>query len=79
VNILGGVGESRTSGKGWSSSLRVGRGANKLSGVKNKLVTKCHKGLQIWAYLDKRPRLRKMEDMRLGMWNVGSLYRIDSS
>jgi hypothetical protein len=42
---------------------------------KNKLVTKCHKGPQTSTdYLDKRPKLRKM-DMRFGAWNVGSLLR----
>jgi hypothetical protein len=35
--------QSRTADKEWSSSLRVGRGANKSSPQKNKLVTNDHK------------------------------------
>jgi hypothetical protein len=32
--------------------------------LKNKLLTKCHKGLRAWTdYLDKRPKRKKM-DMR---------------
>jgi hypothetical protein len=42
--------------------------------LKNKLVTRCHKGPRTWAdSLDKRPKLRKM-DMIFGTWNVRSLY-----
>jgi hypothetical protein len=45
---------------------------------KNNLVTKCHKGLPtLTDSLDKRHMLRKM-DVRIGTWNVRSLYRADS-
>jgi hypothetical protein len=53
----------------------LGVGANKLLTIKNKLVTKCHKGPQTWTdYLDKRRKLKKM-NMRSDMWNVRNLYR----
>jgi hypothetical protein len=43
--------------------------------LRNKLVTKCHKGPQSWAdSLDKRTELRKI-DVRFGTWNIRSLYR----
>jgi hypothetical protein len=46
--------------------------------IKNKLVTKCHKGPQTWTdSLDKQPKLRK-RDTRFDTWNVRSLYRAGS-
>jgi hypothetical protein len=46
--------------------------------LKNKLVTKCHKGPRTWRdFMDKRPTLKKL-DMRFGTWNIRSLYRADS-
>jgi hypothetical protein len=69
---------SRTADNEWSSSLGVRLWASKTPPVKNKLVTKCHKGPQTLKYsLDKRPKLRKM-DMRFGTWNVRSMYRAGS-
>jgi hypothetical protein len=45
------------------------------SPCKNKLVTNCYKGPRTWMdSLDKRLKLWKM-GMRLGAWNVRSLYR----
>jgi hypothetical protein len=39
---------------------------------------KCHKGPRTWTdSLDKRPKLWKI-DMRIGTWNVRSLYRAGS-
>jgi hypothetical protein len=44
---------------------------------KNKLLMKCHEGPQTWTdSLDKQCKLKKM-DMRLGTWNVRSIYRAD--
>jgi hypothetical protein len=46
--------------------------------IKNKLVTKDHKKRRTWMDLfDKRPKLKKM-DMRFGIWNVRSSYRVGS-
>jgi hypothetical protein len=46
--------------------------------VKDKLVTKCHKGLRTWTdYLDKRHKLKKI-DVIFGTWNVRSLCRAGS-
>jgi hypothetical protein len=45
---------------------------------KNKLVAKCHKEPRTWMdSLDKRSKARKM-DVRVGTWNVRSLYRAGS-
>jgi hypothetical protein len=39
---------------------------------------KCHKRPWTWTdSLNKQPKLRKM-DMKFGMWNARSLYRVDS-
>jgi hypothetical protein len=47
--------------------------------VKNKLVTKYHKGPRIWVdSLDRQPKLKKRY-MRFGTWNVRSMYRVISS
>jgi hypothetical protein len=70
--------QSRTTDKGWSSSLRVGRGDYELLTVKNKLVTKDHKKPRTWAdYFGKRPKLKKM-DTRFGTKNAGSPCRAGS-
>jgi hypothetical protein len=46
--------------------------------VKNKFVTKCHKGPWTWTdFLEKLFKLRNM-DMRFGTWNVRSVYRASS-
>jgi hypothetical protein len=69
--------QSRTVDKGWPPSLRLGVGLT-TPNLKNKLVTKCHKGPQTWTdSLDKQPKLRKM-DTRFRTWNVRSLYRAGS-
>jgi hypothetical protein len=47
--------------------MGVERGAKKIFAVKNKPVTKDHKGSRTWTdSVDKRPKLRKM-DKRFGM------------
>jgi hypothetical protein len=68
----------RTNDKGWSSSLRVERGANNLSPQKNSLVMKHLTELRTWMdSLDKRSKRRDM-DMRFGTFNVRSSYRTRS-
>jgi hypothetical protein len=69
--------QPQTDNKGWSSSLGVGRGAATLH-HKNKLVTINLTEPWTWTdSLDKRPKLWNM-DMRFGMCNVRSLYRVGS-
>ena len=63
--------QSRTTDKGWSSSLEVGRGSNNSSPLKINYV----------ANYTQRPRNQTVRpkqcksDMRFGKWNVSSLYR----
>jgi hypothetical protein len=58
--------------------LVVGRGANNPSPKKKKFVTKTSKAPRTWTdSLDKRPKQRNM-NMRFGLWNVRSLYRVGS-
>jgi hypothetical protein len=46
--------------------------------VKNKVVTKNFMKPRTWTdSLDKRPKQEKM-DMRFGLWNVRSFYRVGS-
>jgi hypothetical protein len=58
--------------------LGVGRSVNNPFAVKNKLLTKTSKEPRtLTNFLDKRPKLWNV-DMRLGTWNVRSLYRAGS-
>jgi hypothetical protein len=70
--------QSRTAEQWWLCSFWVGRGANKSSPKKNKLVTKMFKKPWTWTVsLEERPTRKKM-DMRFGTWNARSMYRAGS-
>jgi hypothetical protein len=63
---------------GWSSSLRVRRGANNPLPQQNKCFKKKDTGaLAGTDFLDKRNK-RPNIDMRVGLWNVRRLYKASS-
>jgi hypothetical protein len=69
--------QSRTAGKGFSSSWGLGVGLTTLA-LKNNIVTKCQKGPRTWTdSLHKRPELRKII-MIFGTLDVRSLNRAAS-
>jgi hypothetical protein len=68
----------RTTDKGWFSNLGVGWGANKSSLWKIIFVTKYSQTKpRTWTDTLVQPKQRE-RDMRLGTWNVSSLYRSGS-
>jgi hypothetical protein len=67
--------QSRTAGKGWSSSLGVGRGAATPHRKHFFIVTKCFKAPRTWIDSLARPKQWK-KDMRFGIWNIRSLCRV---
>ena len=70
--------QSWTADKGWTSSLEVVQGANNSSPYKKYLVTKhSYSKPRTWTDTMVRPKQQK-RDMRFGMWNVRSLYRVGS-
>ena len=67
----------RTTEKGWSSRLGIGRGAYNSSPNITGFVTKRIHVPRAWA--DPLVRLKQWKrNMRFGTWNVGSLYRSSS-